>query len=70
MFHRRYGIFKSYRSKRRCTYNEMYKWYIEHCEDNDVKSAVDKFYSPNGLDLNIGRYFTVLIGRRWIIVIH
>lgn len=45
MFHRRYGIFKSYRGKRRCTYNEMYKWYIEHCEDNDVKSAVDKFYS-------------------------
>lgn len=44
MFHRRYGIFKSYRDKRRCTYTEMYKWYIEHCENID-QSAIDKFFS-------------------------
>lgn len=48
MLHRRYGIFnrkETYRRKRRCSYDEMYKWYIEHCGDDDVKSAVDKFYS-------------------------
>lgn len=38
MLHRRYGIFKSYRNKRRCTYTEMYKWYIEHCENIFRKS--------------------------------
>lgn len=56
MIKRRYGIFKSYRGKRRCTYNEMY---------NGTLSIVE-IIMLNLLLIN----FTVLIGRRWIIVIH